>query len=285
MEILTHRGLRPSRTSYFAESSYEAFEDQLKDGFGIEFDPIFLADGQIGVLHASTTGQVLHNSEATLVEDLALSDFLSLTLTSGRLSTLDEVLQAIAMSQAPLSALHFKGKHQSEEHTQLLIEVLKRYPEVLSRLLIFDLKPFTAAILQAALPELLLAPSVAHPFDIERYNDCVHGTLMSAEDVVAERQLYDWVWLDEWDLSAENQRTKKYYTAETFEQFRNQGFKIALVTPELHGTSPGLLGGEAHPDAASKEALFARIQEIIDLKPDAVCTDYPDEVREMLQKS
>lgn len=281
MEILTHRGLRPSRTSYFTESSFEAFEDQLKDGFGIEFDPVFLADGQVGVLHAGTVGQVLQNSDETQIEKLTLSDFTALSVKSGRLSTLDELLALIEIHKAPLCALHFKGKHQSEEHTKLLIEALRRHPNVIPLLLIFDLKPFTAALLRAAFPEIVLAPSVAHPYDIERFNDCVYGTLMSTEEAVAQRQLFDWVWLDEWDLNDEMQTAKKFYTTQTFALFREQGFKIAVVTPELHGTSPGLLGGEAHPDATSKEILFTRIQEILDLRPDAVCTDYPDEVREL----
>jgi hypothetical protein len=42
------------------------------------------------------------------------------------------------------------------------------------------------------------------------------------------------------------------------------------------------LGGEAHEDARDHEALMARIEEIIDLKPDLVCTDYPDEVRTLI---
>ena len=64
---------------------------------------------------------------------------------------------------------------------------------------------------------------------------------------------------------------------------RGVGAKIALVTPELHGTSPHLLAGEAHPDApkGDTETLFKRIKEIIDLKPNAICTDYPEEVSKL----
>ena len=32
--IITHRGLEPSRSNYFSESSLEAFKDQLSRGFG-----------------------------------------------------------------------------------------------------------------------------------------------------------------------------------------------------------------------------------------------------------
>ena len=59
---------------------------------------------------------------------------------------------------------------------------------------------------------------------------------------------------------------------------KDAGLSISLVTPELHATSPGLLGGEAHPDAQSRERFFERIGEIIALKPDWICTDYPEEV-------
>ena len=45
--ILTHRGLEPNRLDFYPESSYEAFENQIKRGFGIEFDPLFCKDGII----------------------------------------------------------------------------------------------------------------------------------------------------------------------------------------------------------------------------------------------
>ena len=51
------------------------------------------------------------------------------------------------------------------------------------------------------------------------------------------------------------------------------------MTPELHGTSPGLLGGESHKHAANTEVLFERMREILSLEPDAICTDYPEEVK------
>jgi len=44
-QILTHRGLEPSKPDFFPESSIEAFINQLHRGFGIEFDPNFVKDG------------------------------------------------------------------------------------------------------------------------------------------------------------------------------------------------------------------------------------------------
>ena len=91
------------------------------------------------------------------------------------------------------------------------------------------------------------------------------------------------MWLDEWDLSDKAGGTKQFYTREVFQTFKNAGLLIGLVTPELHGTSPGLLGGEAHPDSKPLEQLLERIQTIIALGPDIICTDYPEEVRALLK--
>ncbi|MEK6848271.1 MAG: hypothetical protein AABX65_01425, partial [Nanoarchaeota archaeon] len=129
--------------------------------------------------------------------------------------------------------------------------------------------------------QLNLVPSVAHYFDIQRYNGLIYNTLLTLEDAIKYKGegLYNWVWLDEWDTIDAEGKEKLFYTAENFKILRDAGFKIALVTPELHGTSPGLYGGESHKHAADKNILFQRIKEILALNPDAICTDYPNEVR------
>ena len=140
-------------------------------------------------------------------------------------------------------------------------------------------------IIKQKIPTIQLAPSVAHSYDIKRYNQAVGGTLISVEDALNHKELCDWVWLDEWDLFGPGNSQKKFYTHDTFSSLRNAGYKIALVTPELHSTSPGLLGGESHPDASSKGKLFTRIKEIITFSPDAICTDYPEEVKKVVTES
>ena len=259
-QIITHRGLEPSKKDFYPESSFEAFQDQLKRGFGIEFDPNFTKDG-IVVWHDATFER----------------------FSGKRLPTFDEVMDLIRKSSSKINALHFKGKYQNPEDTKLLIERLKKNFDVLPKILIFDVKPETAAILLEAFPDLQLSPSVAHQHDVYRFNSTVAETLI--ETSVAEKMLkdgifgkYPWVWLDEWDLEDKERGEKKLYTREVFDKMRAARAKIALVTPELHGTSPGLYGGESHPDSKDQETLFKRIKEIIDLQPDAICTDYPEEV-------
>ena len=46
-EVITHRGLEPQRKANYSESSLEAFEDHIKRGYAVEFDPNFTLDGII----------------------------------------------------------------------------------------------------------------------------------------------------------------------------------------------------------------------------------------------
>lgn len=291
MIVFTHRGLEPTKPDFYPESSFEAFKDQLSRGFGIEFDPNFCKDG-IVVWHDPTLERFSGGKDLRALHDLPVSELSQMKswnkshTAEGTVPTLEEVLILIRESSGPMNALHFKGKYQTPENTGVLIKHLQKYPEILPRLLIFDVKPETAGTLLEAFPEIPLAPSVAHKFDAKRYNEAVSGTLIETDEVVEmiKEGVFGknpWVWLDEWDLTDANGGTKMLYTKEVFDKMRAAGAKIALVTPELHGTSPHLLGGESHPDSKNKDALFKRIKEIIDLQPDGICTDYPEEALKM----
>lgn len=260
--VITHRGIDPSRAPYFAESSHEAFEDQRKRGYGLEFDPM-LKGGSFIVAHDADLSRV--------------------TRSGCHIISLVDLLQLIEESEGGICALHLKHRLQEPQLLdKLLVEL-----EVLdsAKYIIFDVKLDVARYLKDKNPALQLAPSVAHPYDIERYNGAVGETLYSVEEVLANRELFDWVLLDEWDTADKNGDQKHFYTAETFAAFKDVGLKIALVTPELHASSPGLLGGESHADAKDHQTLMARIKEILALGPDAVCTDFPDEVRAMTQNT
>ncbi|OHB07968.1 MAG: hypothetical protein A2W64_00880 [Candidatus Zambryskibacteria bacterium RIFCSPLOWO2_02_39_10] len=250
MHILTHRGLDPARQPYFRESSREAFEDQLKRGYGLEFDLQFVNDQTV----------ISHHSHV----DLSSPDLISFS----------DLLSLIMNSKSPLSALHLKHTWQKSEYLdKFLIEMEKVDTE---RLIVFDVKIETAKYLKERNPKLHLASSVSHQYDIERYNGVVGGTLITIEEAIENKDLFDWVWLDEWDLTDKDGGVKSLYNKENFELLRKNNLKIALVTPELHATSPGLLGGESHQDAKDHQTLVKRLHEIITLKPDAICTDWPD---------
>jgi glycerophosphoryl diester phosphodiesterase len=280
MQILTHRGLDPDRPNYFSESSFEAFADQLKRGYGLEFDLGFTHDNRIIVLHDSTLTRLTSGKDNRAISDIRSTDIPSL-LTAGHVCYFEELMREIQKYPHVLHAIHFKGKLQTDNNIKLLINNLHYYDsELLNRLILFDITPITAVKMLAKPPHLHLAPSVSHEFDIKRYDSVVSHTLISIQDALKYRKnnLYDWVWLDEWDRSDENGGQKTLYNWDVFSSLRAVGYYIALVTPELHGTSPGLLGGEAHPDTKDAEKLYDRIKKILELHPDAVCTDHPDKV-------
>lgn len=256
--VITHRGLDPAKgESYFAESSREAFEDQLKRGFGIEFDP-----------------------RADL---LVAHDDLARTTKNGRHTpTVEEVATLIAELQAPeaVSAMHLKHRVQEKATLDTILSYFKNVDS--SKFFIFDPTFKTASYIKEKNPALQLAASIAHPYDIERYNDAIGKTLYTVDEVLKHQELFSWVMLDEWDRTDKNGGSKTLYTQEVFNALRAAGLKICVISPELHATSPGLLGGEAHQDAKDHATLIKRIQEILAQRPDAICTDYPDQVRALL---
>lgn len=280
--ILGHRGLEPSKSNFFSESSYAAFADQLRRGYGIEFDPAFLADGTIVVVHDSNLSRLTSGKDRRSVSELTRCDIEELKSKGHDIPFFSDILRLIVASGASLNALHLKSRLHQPDLIKALIAEMGSVSGAKDRILIFDVTRDAAEALKKLEPNLRLAPSVAHPFDIERYNSCVGGTLLSIEQVAAMRELFDWVWLDEWDRLDAAGGEKTFYSAQTFEVCRSLGLKIALVTPELHGTSPGLLAGEAHADASSYGRLMSRIAQIIALAPDAICTDYPDKTRSLL---
>lgn len=273
-QILTHRGLEPGNPDFYPESSFEAFRNHLTRGFGIEFDPNWTRN-DIVVWHDESLRRASGETDTRKFRDITASEI------PKRIPTLQKIFDLIRHSQSKINALHYKGRYQYANDLPRLIQLLKYYIDILPRLLVFNVKPKIALNLLRSFPEIQLAPSVAHPYDIKRFNGYVDNTLITVKQ--AEKFLKNgvygknpWVWLDEWDLSDENGGQKKLYTKDVFARMRTAGAKISLVTPELHSTSPGLYGGESHPDARTKEKLFTRISEIISLEPDAICTDFPE---------
>lgn len=284
LQVITHRGLDPSKTNYFIESSVEAFTDQLDRGYGLEFDLRVTKDEKIVVIHDATLKRITGGTDNREIRTINSSEIVAMDFGGSHITTFDYLLDLLEEKQSPgsVSAIHLKIGSQGKSDLDIILSYLEdRDP---SKFYIFDTTVATAKYLKERNPMLRIAPSVALPYDIKRYNSMVGGTLLSIEEVFANRELFAGVWLDEWDFADANGGTKKLYTKEVFDMFHNTGLWVALVTPELHGTSPGLLGGEAHPDAKSFEMLNARLKEIIDLGPDAVCTDYPDYIREIALK-
>lgn len=285
LQILTHRGLDPSKKDYFLESSYEAFNDQTNRGFGLEFDVNFTKDDRVVISHDAGLERITNRQNKKLISEMNLWEIKNIRLNGNKFCDLDELLEIIRNNKIEVNALHLKGKFQEKKYLDILLKSLKQNKDVLGKIIIFDVKTNSAKYLKLNLPQIILAPSIAHPYDIKRYNFAVKGTLIPMEETIRNRHLFDWVWLDEWDLTNKNNSTKTLYNEKNFNTLRKYGFKIALVSPELHTALPNLLDGESHQSAKNVEKLRNRISEIIKLKPDAICTDYPDMVKELIDKS
>jgi len=283
IHVTTHRGLDPSIDNYFFESSKEAFEDQLTRGYGLEFDVRVTADGQFVITHDKTLERISGGADTRNVTEATMEEIKALELNGYHLTDLDTLCAMIAEHAGnSMSALHMKSESQIPEIIAAVIETFKKH-DLFETCIVFDTTIETAKQLKAGDERFHIAPSVSHEYDIERYNDAVGGTLYSVEEVIDNKNVFDWVWLDEWDREDKDGGEKTLVNQETFSTLREHGFKIGLVTPELHASSPGLLGGEAHGDAADMTTLEARLQEIVRLNPDLMCTDYPDRVRSMIE--
>jgi hypothetical protein len=274
--IVTHRGLDPSYESFiWKESTLEAFAEHLARGYGIEFDIRLSKDGEFIVIHDADLARHTGGIDTRKICEIIAEDLPILSSPSGSLGTLESVLKLLNDAENGLGALHIKHYLQDEVTLAKLSAVLLRF-DLANKLLLFDVAPEAARKIKQFIPQYQLAPSVSHPYDIARFGAVVGNTLISIEDAIANRNIFDWVWLDEWDLVDCDCKKKLLYSAECFERLRACGYKIAVISPELHATSPGLLGGECHPDAESMAKLQNRLNEIAALSPDLICTDYPD---------
>lgn len=284
IQILTHRGLEPEKKNFFPESTLQAFTNQAKRGFGLEFDVNFTKDGKIVIFHDSSLERISKGKDKRFIAEMTSGEIKKVNLNGSRICDVDEIMSLIEGNKTSINALHLRGDFQEKSYLDILISYLAKRKEVKDKMIIFDVKVKTAKYLRERAPELILAPSVAHKYDIERYNSYVKKTLISIEDAIVNKKLFEWVWLDEWDRSDRNGKEKTLYNEEVFSLLRNGGFKIGLVTPELHGTSPGLLGSEVHQDTKNEEILRARLEKIIKLQPDVICTDYPQLVKNIIKE-
>lgn len=282
--VITHRGLDQSRQNFPMESSIEAFRNQLERGYGLEFDVRRTKDDKLVVIHDSNLRRASGGSDTRDINAVPLAEIRAMDFKGSHLASFDYVLSEISHRQyaGALSAIHLKHGSQDEATLECILAGLAETNLNPDKFIIFDVNVETAQYLKQKNPAFHLAPSVAHSYDIERYNGVVGGTLLSVDEVLANKDLFDWVWLDEWDRVDRDGARKVFYTKEVIEVFHNAGISVALVTPELHASSPGLLGGEAHEDAKDLETLHVRLKEIISYGPDAVCTDYPDYVKSLL---
>lgn len=279
MQLISHRWLNPLNKEYtYAESSKEAFESLLERWFWLEFDINFSKDLIPFVFHDSWLSRISNWKDNREFSDIEWVDIENYELQNGcHFISLDQLFQLIEKGQKIWiqSALHLKSKFQIKELLNILDELIIKYPNIIQKLFIFDLKIDTAKYLKDKLPEIQLFFSVSHEYDKERFNNFVWWTLYTIEEVIECKDLINWVRLDEWDRK-DKDWIKKLYTKEIINHFGSLWLKTAIISPELHAKSPGLLWWEVHDDVEDNDKFKKRIEEIKYLNSDFVCTDYLD---------
>ncbi len=276
MQIITHRWLEPLNKNFnFTESSKEAFLNQLERWFWLEFDINFSSDLFPFVFHDSNLTRITNGEDKRNFSDLSEKEILNYNLNWNFFIWFEELIKNISSFRNiwEYSALHLKAKFQEKKYINIMLDVLKKYKNIENKIFIFDLKIETAKYIKSINTNIKLFPSVAHEYDIIRYNFSTWWTLLTINEFIENKDLFDWVWLDEWDRKDVNWE-KTLYNKEIFDIIKKENKFIWLVTPELHAKSPGLLWWEAHEDCKNLDILKWRFKEIISLNPDFICSDY-----------
>jgi len=278
--IVTHRGidvhLENRADLAIGEGTWESFSKQLKSGFGIEFDirPTYGGQG-FAVCHDDNLGRLSGGVCDVNIGDIRREEVSSVRILGGRLCELDELLSCICENGNEVSALHLKHYCQVPGLLDLLVTYLHPYIKQLrDRLILFDVTPTVSAFLKEHIPELSIAASVSHDFDVERYGVATGNTLITLDEFFLHRELYSWVWLDEWDRVGPGGTQKRFICKKTIDSLCYDGVMVAAVSPELHATSSGLLGGEVHEDGVCTTRLKDRWREWSNLGIDLLCTDH-----------
>lgn len=271
MKTLCHRGLDLDHNT--VESSLDSFNNVLQYCDGLELDLQLSKDGQLFVWHDQRAERLTDGKLKELLSSFDLAEIKSRARLVSPVCVWEDVVQLIRSHPKKLFAIHLKGPNQTEVFLKAFKSAMKAIEDLHSSLMVFDCRREVARDLAGTFSELPLALSVAHEYDILRYNEVTAGTLYSVQECLDCSKFVQWAWLDEWDLKGAS-GSKRLYTQETVKTLKGKGFNVAVVSPELHATSPGLLGGEAHEEGKDLQRLEELWSELEKLNVDAICSDY-----------
>ncbi len=282
MRTLCHRGLDIDQNT--VESSLKSFEQVLTSCDGLELDIQRSKDGRLFVWHDQRADRLSAGQLTGPLTNYNFSKISSKAQMVSQVCTWEDVVKLIRTHSTKLFALHLKGANQNKTFLKTFEEALDGIVDLHTSLMIFDCRREVAHDFSQKFPKLPLGLSVAHSFDIARYNSVTEGTLYTIQECIESADIIQWAWLDEWDLRDSN-GSKKLYSSETVSALKNQGLQVAVVSPELHAISPGLLGGEVHEEGKDLHKLEQRWREFMEMGVDAICSDYCSRIANMTSSS
>jgi glycerophosphoryl diester phosphodiesterase len=267
MKILAHRGMDLDHQASAPESSLSAFQRAAGLGIGLQMDLQPAGDELIvwqeGDLKRWTRGAVAKNWS-----ELDSTELQALEAQYGKLCRWHEIIQLMTKVTGIFAAIHVKAANQNEKFFAQLEAELAKSQDFHGRLVIFGLTKSWAERLRLVFNNIGIAPTVAHPFDIKRFGEQCGSTLLTLEECLFNNDIFNWVWLDEWDRTDEAAKFKVLYDQKTMTALKGAGFQIALNSPELHRS-------EKHPDSQNTDRIERRWRDILEFEVDAICTDYP----------
>lgn len=270
IRILAHRGRDADVGVAVREAELDYYREQLARGFGVECDLRLTADREVVVSHLPVVG---FGSAAALGSTLADLPYAEAARHAGPPGNLPRLCDILSLPGEGTIALHIDRESQIPRTLERIVDVLELSRALGHRLLAFGLRPAAAEFLRAALPWLSLAASLSDRSDIERFAAGSGETLLAVEEFVATKALYQWAWLDEWDLWSEHGE-KRFYTAKVIAACRAVDVKIAVVSPELH-SSRHRVSFEQHPDGSDPDRWEWAAAHILELDIDAIYTSRP----------
>ena len=160
MQLISHRWLDPLNEEFFyTESSKEAFENILERWYWLEIDINFTRDLIPFVFHDSWLKRISNWKDNRNFSDIKWFDIKNYELPNEcHFISLETLFELIENNQKVWiqSALHLKSKFQSKELLDILVRHIRKYPNILQKLFVFDVKIDTAKYLKDKLPEIQL---------------------------------------------------------------------------------------------------------------------------------
>lgn len=269
--ILVHRGL-----SKYPESGRLALQKSLEKGFGIEIDVHRTKDGILVVTHDKNLKRLY--GQDLLVPDLNLKQVKDISRKKNHeILTLTETLELFKQYSKidVLAAIQVKD-HTQKNIAELTVKTLEDFDmdnadfSIYERVFIFDATKDAAKQLKNMQPKLKVGLSVGEEklFSSRDYRKKC-PTIYTLDELWAFGH-FDIVWADEWQNGL--------YTEDFVKKAHKMGKLIYAVSPELHkATDP------SHPDGKDLETIKNVWRQLISWGVDGICTDYPEELAEVLK--
>jgi glycerophosphoryl diester phosphodiesterase len=260
MKIFAHRGM----SFEFPENTLVSYEKSLEEGFGLEIDVHRSKDGNLVIIHdlnvKRLTGIDKPVTEMTLDEIRAsnYSGHFDKNYDDEKMPTFEEVINLVKHKghKDAMIAVHVKNENE-ENVLELLANEFKKH-DLHSKWFLFDLTIEGATRLKKLDPKIMIAVSVGE----KKYAKTIYLL-----DEIIDMDCFDYVWADEWIYGL--------YSKEYFDKIKSSGKKSYVISPELH---------KDHGHPLSLKGYEKCWEMLIAWKVDGVCTDYPKEFREMIEK-